>query len=95
MQPGTPSGLRASDADRERVAQALARHTAAGRLDLDEYSQRVARAHAAVTRADLAALTGDLPTDAAGPAVTRQLLVAFVLALATLGVLFAVLALLR
>jgi len=33
--------LRAPDADRQRVIAALERHTAAGRPDLDEFTQRV------------------------------------------------------
>jgi hypothetical protein len=95
MQPGTPPGLRASDADRGRVVEALARHTAAGRLTLDEYSERVALAHTAVTVADLAAITRDLPAGYPQPAVTRQLVVAFLVALAALGVLLGALAVLR
>jgi DUF1707 SHOCT-like domain len=87
------SGLRASDDDRMRVVADLERHTAAGRLSLDEYSERVARALAAPTHAELAAVTRDLPAEQ--PAVTRQLLVAFLLAFVTLTVLMTVFALLR
>jgi hypothetical protein len=50
-------GLRASDDDRMRVVAALERHTAAGRLTLDEFSDRVSRALAAGTRHELAAVT--------------------------------------
>ena len=57
----TDPGLRASDADRERVVAALQRHTAAGRLTLEEFGQRIDRAFAAVTNGDLAAVTRDLP----------------------------------
>ena len=53
--------LRASDDDRDIVLQALERHTAVGRLSLDEFDQRSTAALAAVTRDDLAALTADLP----------------------------------
>jgi hypothetical protein len=34
--------VRASDADRERVIAELQRHTAAGRLSMDEFSERAA-----------------------------------------------------
>jgi hypothetical protein len=85
------SGLRASDDDRMRVVADLERHTAAGRLTLDEYAERVDRALAAPTQAELAAVTSDLPVQQ--PAVSRQLLVAFLLAMGTLIVLMAILAL--
>ena len=60
---------RASDDDRQRVVLALERHTAAGRLTLDEYADRVDRALAARTRGQLAEVTADLPAepDPAGP----------------------------
>jgi hypothetical protein len=89
--------MRASDDDRKRVVAALERHTAAGRLSLDEYSERVTRAYRAATQLDLAAVTRDLPAEspAATATVSRQLLVAFALALATLVVLFVILALAR
>jgi hypothetical protein len=60
-----PSGsgrIRASDAERERVARFLATAFADGRLDLTEYDLRVAAAYAAVYRDDLTALVDDLPT---------------------------------
>jgi Domain of unknown function (DUF1707) len=53
--------LRASDDDRDAVLRALERHTAVGRINLDEFDQRSTAALAAVTRDDLAALTADLP----------------------------------
>ena len=60
---------RASDDDRQRVVLALERHTAAGRLTLDEYADRVDQALAARTRGQLAEVTADLPAepDPAGP----------------------------
>jgi hypothetical protein len=60
---------RASDDDRQRVVLALERHTAAGRLTLDEYADRVDRALAARTRGQLAEVTADLPAepDPTGP----------------------------
>jgi hypothetical protein len=54
--------LRAADTDREHVADLLQRHTAAGRLTLDEYEERVTAAWQASTLAELASLTADLPT---------------------------------
>jgi hypothetical protein len=60
-----PSGsrrIRASDAERERLARLLAAAFADGRLDLTEYDKRVAAAYAAVYRDDLIALIDDLPT---------------------------------
>lgn len=63
--PRTLSGvdveLRASDDDRNRVVAALHQHTAAGRLTLDEFSDRVGAVWTARTLGDLAALTRDLP----------------------------------
>jgi uncharacterized membrane protein YecN with MAPEG domain len=57
-----PHDLLASDAERERVAETLRTHAAAGRLDPDELEQRLAIAFAARTRADLVPLVADLPT---------------------------------
>lgn len=64
---GMPS-LRASDDDRERVVECLRGHHLAGRLTIEELEQRVARAHAAVTLADLEELQEDLPDIARPPA---------------------------
>jgi hypothetical protein len=86
--------MRASDDDRKRVVAALERHTAAGRLSLDEYSERVTHVYRAATQQELAVVTRDLPTESpATAAVSRQLLVAFALAIVTLVVLFVILAL--
>src|SRR3954463_1093062 len=51
--------LRASDADRERAADALRRHHLDGRLDTDELQDRLGRCYAARTTGDLAALFAD------------------------------------
>ncbi|SRR6266567_4302175 len=56
--------MRSSTADRERAIDVLKAAFAEGRLDQDEYNERVGRAYSSRTYADLAALTGDLP---AGP----------------------------
>jgi hypothetical protein len=53
--------MRASDTDRERVVDELRRHNLAGRLDLDEYAERVGAALAAETLEDLDRLRRDLP----------------------------------
>ena len=57
----TQPDLRASDAERERVAVQLRDHTAAGRLDVEELTQRLDAVYAARTHAELAALVADLP----------------------------------
>ena len=53
--------IRASDDERERCAVALRMHYGSGRLDDVELEERVGRAYAATTRADLAMLLRDLP----------------------------------
>jgi hypothetical protein len=57
--------LRAADADRAAVAAQLGEHMAAGRLRVDEYDDRLARAYAARTYGELAELTADLPATVA------------------------------
>jgi hypothetical protein len=54
-------GMRAADADREAVAERLRVALDEGRLDLHEYDERLQRAYAARTYADLEALLTDLP----------------------------------
>jgi len=53
--------IRASDAERERVATELREHAAEGRLDVDELDERLQQAYTARTRGDLERLTCDLP----------------------------------
>jgi hypothetical protein len=55
------SQLRASDADRERVAGELRGHFAAGRITADELGARVDAVYASRTVGDLAAVGVDLP----------------------------------
>ena len=55
--------LRASDADRERVAVRLRDHAVAGRLTTEEFDARAGRALAARTLGDLDALMADLPRE--------------------------------
>ena len=56
----TPA-VRVSDADREVVVTRLQTAVAEGRIDLDEFAQRVDAAYSAGTSADLQALLADLP----------------------------------
>jgi hypothetical protein len=88
---GNLSGVhvRASDSDRERALSALREHTAAGRLSLDEFAERVAIVYSARTLQDLATTTADLPPHEP-TADSRPLVIAFVVALIVV-VLFAVL----
>lgn len=78
--------MRASDDDRHRVVAALQRHTAAGRLTLEEFTERVGAVYAARTLNDLAHVVRDLPAEPAEPPPStadsggRQLLVAFAVA---------------
>jgi hypothetical protein len=55
------ASLRASDADRERVAEALRQHHVDGRLDAQELTQRLDSAYDAKTFGELDAITTDLP----------------------------------
>jgi hypothetical protein len=59
------AGIRASDAERDATVERLSAATGDGRLTLEEFSQRMERATAARTRADLDRLVADLPADAA------------------------------
>ncbi|MGW4206707.1 DUF1707 SHOCT-like domain-containing protein [Lentzea sp. NPDC004789] len=58
--PADQSHLRASDADRERVAQVLHKATAEGRLDIHELDERLAAVYAAKTYGELVPITADL-----------------------------------
>jgi DUF1707 SHOCT-like domain len=60
--------LRVSDAEREATATELREHYAAGRLTLEELNERLDKAFAAKTRADLNALMTDLPSARQGAA---------------------------
>ncbi len=53
--------LRASDADRQRVAERLRAALDEGRLSLLEYDERLGKAYAAQTYGELAEVTRDLP----------------------------------
>lgn len=60
MSDPVPS-MRASDAERDRVAQLLQEHFAQGRLDHEEFTERLGRAYKARTADELATVTRDLP----------------------------------
>ncbi|MFF7300885.1 DUF1707 domain-containing protein [Streptomyces sp. NPDC008265] len=56
--------LRASDADRDRVAERLRDALAEGRLDMGEFEERLEAVYASRTYAELEPLTRDLPSPA-------------------------------
>ena len=62
--PGDVPSVRIGTAEREAAASALSEHFAAGRLDQDELEERLDRAYAAKTGADLEPLFQDLPRPA-------------------------------
>ncbi|TDC99548.1 DUF1707 domain-containing protein [Nonomuraea deserti] len=53
--------MRASDADRDRVAAILREHTAQGRLTMEEFNERLEQLYESKTYGELARLTSDLP----------------------------------
>jgi hypothetical protein len=53
--------LRASDADREATADRLRQHHTDGRIDAEEFQERLDRCYAAKTVGELSDLTRDLP----------------------------------
>lgn len=69
---GPERSVRASDDDRERVAQELGRQAGAGRLTAEELDERLEAAYAARTEAELARLTEDLPAPPVAPAPSRE-----------------------
>lgn len=60
--------MRASDAERERVAERLRDAVAEGRLDMEEFEQRLDIAYRARTHGELVPLVADLPAPGAGAA---------------------------
>ncbi|MFJ9593182.1 DUF1707 domain-containing protein [Streptomyces virginiae] len=59
--PAPAAGLRASDADRDRIAQILGDAVAEGRLTAEEHSERLDALYAVKTVGELEALVRDLP----------------------------------
>jgi Domain of unknown function (DUF1707) len=67
--------IRASDADRERVARILRDHAVVGRLTTEELDERTGRAFGARTLGELDALLTDLPRESRhGPAPATAVL---------------------
>jgi hypothetical protein len=65
--------MRAGDKDRQRVVEQLGKHFSEGRLTVEEFDERVVRAHASVYLDELPALTVDLPREPEpGPRPTRS-----------------------
>jgi len=64
--------LRASDADREQVAERLRHATAEGRLNADELEGRLHALFAARTYGELGALVADLPAAGRAPRPQRR-----------------------
>ncbi|MEU7056300.1 DUF1707 domain-containing protein [Streptomyces sp. NPDC046197] len=65
--------LRASDADRERVAEILRDALAEGRLDMEEFEERLEATYKARTYGELAPITRDLPASGVtAPAVSLR-----------------------
>jgi hypothetical protein len=58
--------MRAADRDRQQVVDRLRGAVADGRLQMDEFSERMGLAYQAVTYGDLAPLCADLPPEPAG-----------------------------
>ena len=71
-----PEGLRVSDQQRERAADALRDHFAAGRLTEDELNERLDAALEARTEPELNALLADLPKLPVSPRQRKAELVA-------------------
>ncbi len=67
-----PGGMRASDSDRERVAEALREAAAEGRLSLEELNDRLDQVFVARTYTELAQITADLPTTGVKQGVGRD-----------------------
>jgi hypothetical protein len=76
---GRRGPLRASQADREGVIDAVKAAFVAGRLTEEEFSDRIGQALASRTHADLAAVTADIPAGpvAAPPVRTPDQMVAW------------------
>ncbi|WP_297545053.1 DUF1707 domain-containing protein [Amycolatopsis sp.] len=59
--------MRASDVDREQVAQILHRALSEGRITMDELEERLTTVYAAKTLGELKPVTADLPVPEGGP----------------------------
>jgi hypothetical protein len=81
------STLRASDADREQIADRLREAAAEGRLVAEELEERLGRLFSSRTYGELDGLVDDLPrpVPARRPRTARQLVARGVVALAVIG----------
>jgi Domain of unknown function (DUF1707) len=60
---GGARNMRASDADRDAMAEVLRRHYAEGRLDSEEFDERIGRCYTAKRLSELDDLLADLPRE--------------------------------
>lgn len=67
-----PARMRASDADRDRIADRLREALAEGRLTAEEHAERIEAVYRAKTYAELTPIVADLPEPAGTPAVLRD-----------------------
>ncbi len=67
-----PARMRASDADRDRIADRLREALAEGRLTPEEHAERIDAVYRAKTYAELTPVVADLPDPAGTPAVVRD-----------------------
>jgi hypothetical protein len=74
--PESPA-VRASDADREQAVVVLREHAAAGRLTLEQFTERMTAAYLARTTDELEELARDLPAASPRRQVTRLVLALF------------------
>jgi Domain of unknown function (DUF1707) len=80
-----PRNMRASDADRERVADVLREAAGDGRLTMDELDERLDAVFAAKTYAELEPITHDLPSTTGAAYVPASTAPAFAPAFAPAG----------
>lgn len=64
--------IRASDAEREYVVDVLRGHCSAGRIDLDEFSERINKVYAARTIGELNDTTSDLPVPTSQSGLAKE-----------------------
>jgi hypothetical protein len=89
----TASHIRVGDAEREAIADRLRRHHTEGRIDVDEFQERLDRCYQATTAGQLRELVTDLPGDprstTSHPDYRRRLIpfVPLLLVILTLGAL--------
>ncbi|MEU2789497.1 DUF1707 domain-containing protein [Streptomyces sp. NPDC007100] len=65
--PVAEAELRASDADRDRIAEILREALAVGRLDAEEHAERIDLVYRAKTMGELEPLVRDLPAEGGAP----------------------------